>query len=138
MNDSTDLEPAEEIATSTGSAQADAAFQARTEALLAELRRAASRRYRNGKRYKLLLTASILYFNGFLVVFGLLHIPVPADLHRILSFLFKLCLIPVVANDVVISLFVMLFTRKRRRRSEQLIQELSEDSRAVGAIAQCC
>jgi hypothetical protein len=140
MNDSTDLEVVEEIAASTGSAQADAAIQTRTEALLTELSQAGERRYRYNKRWRIIMKASAFYWFGFQCAHWL-HLPLPADFRlvwRFLFYLYMLALVPVLIRMSGSELLFWALTKKRRTRFEMLMRDLSTDSRAVGAIAQFC
>ena len=126
----------------TDPTQTENAFEVKTEALLTELSQASERRYRNNRRWSLILKSSALYWISLTLSIECLrwlHVSPPSEFRfvgRVLFYLYFLAVVPVLIRSSGGELLFCALTKKRRTHFERLLQELSADSRAIGAVAQ--
>lgn len=109
----------------------DNPFDAKTEALLAELGQLADRKGRQSKWIRPVVFSCYAYIFGY-TVYGL-SLPVPVAYRAMLQLLF--CIALVVVSAIRKPGDVMPW---KYERLETLVCELSGDARAVGAFAQLC
>ena len=112
-------------------------FDAKTEALLAELSQAANRKYRLNRLFKPMFWVGIFYILLYNLNGGVMHLPVPRTYTATLALLANIAF-GIVTFSSIPEFFLAMRVEKSRRRLITLIGELHDDARAVGPLAQLC
>lgn len=114
-----------------------AADTARLEASLREFSRIAARKYRFNRRYRVVLLSVVSYPFVYYFLGALLPFPRESGLGEALYFLYR-CSLWLMLFGAIHGCLLWKLGERSRKRVAMLIGELSEDTRAVGAIAHYC
>jgi hypothetical protein len=117
--------------------ESNIAIDFNTDALLADLNRTAKQRFKLNRWFRPLGCVGSVYFAGYWLCISWLHLPVPATYAPALDLLHNVAL--GIIFFTTLSEFVLPKQQQKSKVSlAQIVNALSADSRAVGALAQLC